>query len=388
MSHDGSTFGRQNLRVLHVVASARRRGAEVFASDLIRHLGAAGVHQRAAVLWGSRPLDVDYEAPVTILSEEAGGGAGGWVERVRTLRRDLAAWPPDVVLVHGGDALEHMVLADPLGRAPVIYRNIGLAGTRITGGARRRVYALVMRRPRMVVAVAEAVADQAVRTFGVPAHRVVTIPNGVDPERLRPVRGRGEVRHGLGISDSVTVVLTLGALSWEKDPLTQVEVAAGVIRERPEVFFVLAGDGPLRAETEAEVRRRGLDGRVFVLGSRDDVADLLAASDVLLLASLAGGMEGMPAVVIEAGFAALPVVAYDVAGVAEVVIEGVTGLLAAPGDVAGLVARLLRLLGDGGARAEMGEKARQRCAAHFDIHDHLPRYLRLCEEVSRVRARR
>lgn len=370
------------MRVLHVVSTARRRGAEVFADDLVRLLSEEGIDQRVAVLWAAPASDLFSSAPVVALGPGVLTGIAGWRERVGALRRETAAWAPHVVQVHGGDALEHAVLADVMGRTPVVYRNIGMASPSITRGARRRAYRLLMRRPAKVIAVAEVVAAETTATFRVPPGRVVTIPNGVDADRLRPLVDRRVLRASLGIPDAAPVALSVGALSWEKDPLAQVEVAARVLAARPEGYVVMAGDGPLRPEVESMVAGRGLEGRVLLLGSRRDVADLLAAADLLLFASRSGGMEGMPAILIEAGMAGVPVVAYGVAGVSEVVRHGLTGLLVAPADVDGLASSILQLFADGPERTELGRCARARCVERFELRGHLGAYLSVYAEVT------
>jgi glycosyltransferase involved in cell wall biosynthesis len=134
------------------------------------------------------------------------------------------------------------------------------------------------------------------------------------------------------------------------------------------------GDGMLRAEVGAAGGRHDTGAQTRLIGARDDVPDLLAASDVLLFASC---LEGMPATVIEAGIAGVPVAGYAVAGVAEVVQSGVTGLLAQPGDQRRLSAHVLGLLADVERRQAMGDAARERCRARFDISAVAPRYLDL-----------
>jgi glycosyltransferase involved in cell wall biosynthesis len=153
-----------------------------------------------------------------------------------------------------------------------------------------------------------------------------------------------------------------------------VDVAAEVLAARRGAWHLIVGDGQLRGEVEAAVARRGTGERTRLLGARDDVPDLLQASDVLLFASCS---EGMPATVLEAGIAGLPVAGYAVAGVAEVVEPGVTGLLAPPGDPRRLGAHVLALLADPGCRRELGAAARERCRARFDIQAVAPRYLDL-----------
>jgi glycosyltransferase involved in cell wall biosynthesis len=226
--------------------------------------------------------------------------------------------------------------------------------------------------------VAEALRTETIETFGVPPHRVVTIPNAVDLERLVPARPRREVRDALGIPAEAGVMISIGALTWEKDPQAHLEVSSLVRQQRPDVVHLFVGDGPLRPALESSIRDVG--DAVRLLGTRGDVADLLAAADVLLLASR---VEGLPGCVIEAGLAGRPTAAYSVAGVPEVVEDGRSGLLALPGDVRSLAGAVVRLLADDALRDSVGSAARARCRSRFDIRVVAPRYRRLYEELAR-----
>lgn len=374
------------MRLLHVVATGTRRGAEVFASDLVRALDRLGVSQRVAVLRSAQRVDVGYEAPVFAL-----GGNGqrsmevGLDPRVvRRLRVLIGSWRPDVVQAHGGEAFERAALATIGREVPVVYRRIGTAPPWMARLPRRVLYAGLMRRASRVVTVADAVHSETVQLFGVPPSRVITIPNAVDPARMRTTTGRQEMRQALGIPPAASVSATVGALVWEKDPLGHLEVAARVLERVSTAVHLFVGDGPLRQELEAAVLKRNLTDRVILLGARMDVADVLTAADVVLFASRKHGMEGMPANLIEAGMAGLPVVAYAIAGVPEVVVDGETGLLAPPGDVAGLADRVVQLLGNQDAR-NMGLAARNRCRSLFDIRAIAPRYLGVYEELIAAR---
>lgn len=366
------------LSVVHVVATDGHRGAEVFASDLVAALApAAGLHQTVAVLRASGRRGPRYEAEVHTLGTD-GGPAWG---RVLGLRRLVRARPGAVVQAHGGEALKHaLAAAATVAAARVVYRRIGMAPAGILRGPRRAAHGALMRRASHVVAVSEAVREETIRTFGLAPGRIATIPNAVDPERLRPDRSRAETRAALGIPAEAVVVLSLGALSWEKDPLAALAVTAPLLRAGT-AFHLFAGDGPLRAELEQQVRREGLGERARVLGSRPDVGTVLAASDLLVLASRADGMEGMPATVIEAGFAGLAVAAYGVAGVPEVVVDGVTGLVCRPGDRIALTGALADLAGDEARRRRLGEAASIRCRERYAIAEVAPLYIRLYERL-------
>ena len=318
-------------RVLHVVATGARRGGEVFASDLSRALGDDVVQNVAILRSIGDPAIAFSSAPMQLVRYPAGTRAPAFDPRiVRELRRILVDYRPNVVLAHGGESLKYSIPAN-LGRpSRVIYRRIGsIRGRASLRGPRLLVYQVLMRRASMVVAVADAVRRETIDRFRVPPPRVVTVPNAVDADRLRPVIGRADVRASLGISPATPLVLSVGAFTWEKDPLAQLEVAAVVVKARPQTRFLMVGDGPMRRTIETAVRSDGLAGHVLLAGARDDVADLIAASDVLMLNSRS---EGMPGILIEAGMLGLPSVSSAVGGVPEVVEHGVTGLLASPGD--------------------------------------------------------
>jgi glycosyltransferase involved in cell wall biosynthesis len=226
--------------------------------------------------------------------------------------------------------------------------------------------------------VAETVRNDIVETFGVPPERVVMIPTARDAGLVSPKIGRLAIRKELGIPPEVPVIISLGALTWEKDPLAHLEVTATVLRSFPECRHLVVGEGPLRSAVEERLRELSLQGRVLMLGPRQDVGDLLAASDVMLLASR---IEGMPGAVIEAGFAGLPVAAYSVAGVPELIVDGVTGHLVAPGDIDDLSSRVVQLLENEDMRRAFGNAARERSLDKFEIGVIAPRYFALYESL-------
>ena len=170
---------------------------------------------------------------------------------------------------------------------------------------------------------------------------------------VRPARPRAEVRAALGIAEDAVVVLTVACLKPQKDPATWAEVGRRVTAEVPGAVFLLAGDGDLRPSTEAFIFEHGLGRRLRLLGWRDDVPDLLHASDVFFLPSL---WEGLPQVVVQAMAARLPVVATAVDGTPEAVRDGETGYLVAPGDAKGMAAILVRLALSPEERRCLGER--------------------------------
>jgi glycosyltransferase involved in cell wall biosynthesis len=196
----------------------------------------------------------------------------------------------------------------------------------------------------------ERAAGLAARTCR--AARTVVIPNAVDVEIAPHAPLAGDPPH----------VVTVGRLAAPKDPLTLVHALASLGLRPYSLAFI--GDGRDRPRVEAELRAQRLGDRVALLGERSDVPQLLAAADVFVLSSAS---EGAPLSILEAMAAGLPVVASDVGGVAELVEDGVTGLLVPPADPARLAQALARVLDDRDLRQRLGTAGRARARERFDL---------------------
>ncbi len=207
------------------------------------------------------------------------------------------------------------------------------------------------------IAVSRAIASELRERFRWPAEKIEVIHNAVDSERF-DVAASATLREKLRGGRELALVLTCARLDEQKGHTVLFRAAA----EIPEARFVLAGDGPLRGELEAETTRLGIADRVLFLGRRDDVPELLAACDVFALPSL---YEGSSLAVLEAMAAYRPVVTSAIGGSDELIADGESGLLVPPGDAGALAAALRRLLGDAELRAALVGRARQRVDAEF-----------------------
>jgi glycosyltransferase involved in cell wall biosynthesis len=136
-----------------------------------------------------------------------------------------------------------------------------------------------------------------------------------------------------------------------------VRAASIVAQSVPEAWFVMVGDGPLRAEVEALAAELGLTGRLVLTGLRRDVPELLAAFDLFALSSL---WEGLPRVLPQAMATGLPIVATAIDGNAEAVTGGENGLLVPAGEPAALAQAIVELLRNPSQAAQMGQVGRTR----------------------------
>jgi glycosyltransferase involved in cell wall biosynthesis len=182
--------------------------------------------------------------------------------------------------------------------------------------------------------------------------RSVVIHNAVD------VAATPRSRH----DRSTPRLIAVGRLKAPKDFVTLIRALAELPGREYEALIV--GDGPDRGAVEAEIRRLGIEDRVQLAGERDDVPELLASSDVFVLSSRS---EGLPVSALEAMAAELPVVASDVGGLAELVVDGETGILVPAGDEAALAEALGRLVQDRELRQSLGAAGRARAESSFDL---------------------
>jgi glycosyltransferase involved in cell wall biosynthesis len=184
------------------------------------------------------------------------------------------------------------------------------------------------------------------------AERTVVIPNAVNVDAAP---------HAPHVGDP-PVIVTVGRLAPPKDALTLLRALAAVA---PTPFTaLLVGDGPDRPEVEAELRALGLQDTVELAGERRDVPLLLASADMFVLSSRS---EGAPISILEAMAAGLPVVASAVGGVAELVVDGETGLLVPPANPGRLAEALQRLLRDPALRRRLGAAGLARARERFDL---------------------
>jgi glycosyltransferase involved in cell wall biosynthesis len=333
--------------VLHVITGTTRRGAETFAVDLSDALIERGRRGRTVALTadaGGAGLDVP-----------ALGGRPLGIDTLRALRREVKR--AHVVVAHGSSAVVACAFATLGTRVPFVYRNIGDPSFWLDTPRRRRQMRWILGRAAATVALWDGSA-RALESFAGRALDVRVIPTGVPAGLFPPVdaKARAVARARLGVGDRGLVAVYVGSLSSEKNVAAAVAAVASI----PDAELLLVGDGPDRAML-AELADRSAPGRVGFLGTRERPREEMAAADVLVLPS---HTEGIPAVLIEAAFSGLPVVASAVGGIPEVVENGVTGFTVPPGDVSALAEALRGAAANGAA---FGSAGRRRCLERFEI---------------------
>jgi glycosyltransferase involved in cell wall biosynthesis len=213
--------------------------------------------------------------------------------------------------------------------------------------------------------VSRAGVERYVRIGVVPRHKIRYIPNGVDTFRFKPDPDiRAHVRTMLGVKDAF-MWLAVGRFQPQKDYPNLLQAFAQLVSQEREALLVIAGDGPLRPLMETLALDLGLKEQVKFLGLRRDVPDLMKAADAYVMSS---AWEGMPMVLLEAAATGLPIVATNVGGNSEVVMDGQTGFLVPPKDPRALAEAMLRLMRlPYEIRQKMGQAGRARVEAQYAL---------------------
>ncbi len=235
-----------------------------------------------------------------------------------------------------------------------------------------------------VLAISEVIHRNVLETTPMAPARVITLHDAIDAEQYSPARGNGaRVRAGFGYSKKNIVVGFVGRFSPGKGHEELLHAAAEVVRVRPPVRFLVAGEASAGEEAyEREIRALctslGIDRAVTFAGFRRDIPDVMASFDLLAFPSHA---ESFGVVLIEAMAMELPVVSTNCDGVLDIVIEGETGLYVRPREPAELAAALLRLIDDPDLRRRLGLAGRKRVLELFDRRNQIDRLERIYAEV-------
>ncbi len=279
------------------------------------------------------------------------------------LVRLIEAWQPQVVHSHMVHANLLARLVRPLVSVPVLIssaRNVNEGGR-----LRELIYRLTDPLCDLTTQVSQAGLERYVRVGAVSRHKIRYVPNGVDTARFQPDAEACRVlRKELDVG-GCSVWVAVGRFDPQKDYPNMLRAFARVAQESPEAVLLIAGDGPLRAATEELAEDLSIANRVRFLGIRRDIPRLMNAADAYVMSS---AWEGMPNVLLEASATGLPIIATDVGGNSEVVIDGKTGFLVPPKQPELLARTMLRVMDlPQEERLRMGKAGRRHVEANYSL---------------------
>jgi len=270
----------------------------------------------------------------------------------------------DVINTHSGKDSFLAGIAGRISRKrPVVVRTRHLA-LPITS---RVTYSLL---PHMVVTVSEYVRQYLVKE-GISPENVVAIPTGIDLSKFNPERATDNLRDQLGLREDIPIVGTIAILRIKKGHHVLLDAIPLISKEIPEAVFIFAGEGPQKENILNRINNLSLSNKVFMLGMRRDVSNILKSIDLFVLPTL---QEALGTSFIEAMAMEKPVVGTDVGGVGEVIKNGVNGYLVEQNNPAALSEAVIKILRNKERARMMGIEGRKIVEQNFTVE-------KMCERM-------
>ncbi|EKD24174.1 MAG: glycosyl transferase group 1 [uncultured bacterium] len=247
------------------------------------------------------------------------------------------------------------------------------------GRMREKLLALTDAFSSVTTIVSQKAADKMVRNGVVPSEKLKVIYNGFDPEGVAQVRktNREQLRADLKIEPGSPLLVAVGRLDEAKGYPVLIEAIGEIKKVHPSVQLLILGSGEMLERLTIEINNRVLDENIRLLGRKENVYEYLRCADIFVLASL---WEGHPNVVLEAMACGAPVVATNVGGVPEIILDGETGFLVESNNARALADKIIQVsaLTDE-ARKTIVDRAYKKIENNFSLGEMMEEYEQLYE---------
>lgn len=308
------------LSVLQIIQKKQFRGAEVFASQLASHLLTAG-HEVEMLSIYNGEADLPFPGKIRTLDRRKcnrGLDYQGW----KRLAKIIKEINPDIIQANASDTLKYAVLSKLLFRwkAPIVYRNASTSSFYITNTFSKKTNAFLLKYVELIISVSQASLNDLSSLFPFVKSKCMVLPVGVEDTFFNEKQ--------INSSRNVKTILHIGSFTREKNHAGLIRIFKILAKNNLDLNLHLVGSGPLLGSIKEKVKELSLEGRVKFLTEKNDTTEFFQNADVLVLPSL---VEGLPGVVIEAMASRVPVIAYNVGGISEVLTPE-TGYLISPGN--------------------------------------------------------
>jgi len=311
---------KKQLRILQIIQKKQFRGAEVFASQLANHFQESGhIVKVLSIYEGDARLP--FVGEVESLNRNKLSRTfdpSGW----RKLSDVINSFEPDIVQANASDTLKYAVMSKYMfkWKAPLIYRNASTPSFYMKSAISRSLNAFLLKKVDLIISVSRASLKDLNSLFPFTKDKSRLIPVGVENKTfINQTNSKSPFRHKETFN-----LIHIGSFTREKNHIGLLRIFRNILVNDSKVHLNLIGGGPLISEIKKEVFQNGLESKVDFFGDVQDPQLFLSYADILLLPSL---VEGLPGVILEAMYNKIPVVAYDVGGVSEVLINNKTGKL-------------------------------------------------------------
>lgn len=385
----GTGTERRKLRILHVITSLARGGAQAHLLELMRGQQRRG--HEVDLAYFKDPVMTEEFAAVAPLHTHLGMGEVPPAALLGRLWGLVTAYRPDVLHTHLLKADAYGAIAGRLGGAGVTIASKHNDEAALRRPWVARLHGWLSRLDDRIIVISDHVGRYMVEVGRVPRDRVRRVYYGISLARPLALAGSAvrEIRRDLGLPPEGPFLLSAGRLDPQKGHPVLFEAMREVVREVPAARLVVVGGAQQApAGYVAELREMAaapdLAGKIVFTGERRDLPRLMAACDLFILASL---WEGFGLVFVEAMAAGKPVVATRVSGIPEVVVDGETGVLVPPRDPAALAAAIVALYRAPAERHRLGSNGYRRVRERFTADRMVDKTLAVYAEALAARGR-
>ena len=324
------------MNIVQIIQKKQLRGAETFALQLSRELVKRG-HTVKIVVLQDGEVELDFpDMEVLHINAKSLFDINSF-KKLASIIRDFK---PDWVQANAGDTMRYAVFSRLVygWKAPIIFRNASVVSQYIKNPIKKIYYSYLLKRVDKIISVSEVSMRDYVQMFPFVKNKIQVIPIGIETEELDTETESPEDRESISRGDGY--ILHVGGFTFEKNHEGLLRIFQLVLKKKPEVQIVLAGDGPLFTNIQGKVKELGLESSVQLLGRRTDVAFLMKHASMLVLPSI---IEGLPGVLLEAMYCRIPVIANNVGAIPDLLDDG-RGVVVENGDEEGFAKAILQQL--------------------------------------------
>ncbi len=312
------------MKIIQLITKQQRRGAEIFACQLASALQANG-HEVEVLSLFDGDADLPFEGEIKSLQADPNKRFYDW-KSWKKLAEFIGEFEPDIIQANASETLKFAGLSQLIfgWNNRIVYRN----ANQMSGFLRNRIQKtwnkFLLTRVAGIASVAAASANDLNQIFQLKSKPIRVIPIGIDSVEIEE-----KLKQDLNLPLPKSFLIQIGGWVPEKDPLGMISIFAKLSADFPDLKLVLLGSGRLEKEMIECIQESRLSERIHLIPSQENIFSILSKAKALVMPSK---IEGLPGVILEAMYCEIPVIAYGVGGIGEVLQTGKTGWLVPSGD--------------------------------------------------------
>lgn len=362
----------KDIKMMVLLQGLEMGGLEKMAIDLVNNMPA---NYKICICCydklGSLAKCISSSVEVILLKRRKGFDFSYIIKLTNMLRRKKI----DIVHSHNRTAFFYGTIAARIaGIRNIVYTEHGR--TEKLSVKTRVAHRLMNRALKKTVVVTRYLKEMLINEEGFNPNKIQIIPNGIDGNRFLIKESTLKYENGLFLEKEDKIIVIVARLDPIKNHTLLFKAMELIDKEEHKIKLLVVGDGPLKSTLIQEVRKKNLHDRIFFLGERDDIPNILAGIDLFVLSSLS---EGMSITLVEAMAAGLPIIATEVGGNPDLINHEQNGLLVPTGDEKAMADAILKVLKDTKLARSLGEAARQKFESEYTLEKMVKRYIDVFE---------